>query len=85
MKFCAKEFSQRMIRVNCICPGMIETPFIHRDNRTDEQLEEDVKRYPLKRYGTPEDVAYMTAYLLSDAASWVTGQDFIIDGGISLV
>ena len=85
MKFCAKEFSQRLIRVNCICPGMIETPFIHRDNRTDEQLEEDAKRYPLKRYGTSEDVAYMTAYLLSDAASWVTGQDFVIDGGISLV
>ena len=85
MKFCAKEFSQRMIRVNCICPGMIETPFIHRDNRTEEQLEEDAKRYPLKRYGTPEDVAYLATYLLSGAASWVTGQDFIIDGGISLV
>lgn len=85
MKFCAKEFSQRVIRVNCICPGMVETPFIHRDNRTDEQLEEDAKRYPLKRYGTPDDIAYMATYLLSDAASWVTGQDFIIDGGISLV
>lgn len=83
-KYFALEFSHQLIRVNCICPGMVETPLIHRGTVTEEQLNADKMRYPLKRYGRPEDIAYMAIYLLSDAASWVTGQDFVIDGGISL-
>ena len=84
MKFCAKEFSSRMIRVNSICPGMVDTPLIHRGTISEEQLEQDKLRYPLKRYGKPEDVAYLSVYLLSDASSWVTGQDFVVDGGVSI-
>ena len=84
MKFCAKEFATRKVRVNSICPGMIDTPLIHRGTITEEQLQDDMKNYPLKRYGRPEDVAYLAIYLLSDAASWITGQDFIIDGGLSI-
>lgn len=49
-----------------------------------EQFEKDMKKYPLGRYGKPEDVAYAIAYLLSDAASWVTGTALKIDGGITL-
>ena len=84
MMFCAKEFSSRKIRVNCICPGMVDTPLIHRGTVTEEQLIENAKLYPLGRYGKPEDIAYAAVYLLSDAASWVTGQDFVLDGGISI-
>lgn len=84
MKFCAKEFAPRLIRVNCICPGMVETPLIHRGTLTEEQLKEDEQKYLLKRYGQPADVANGAIYLLSDASSWVTGQDLIIDGGISV-
>lgn len=84
MRFCAKEFAPRKIRVNSICPGMVDTPLIHRGTVSDEQLEQDKERYPLKRYGTPEDIAYGVIYLLSDASSWVTGQDLILDGGISI-
>ena len=84
MRFCALEFSPRKIRVNCVCPGMVDTPFIHRDTVTDEQLAEDSQRYPLKRYGRPEDIANMIVFLLSDASSWVTGQEYVIDGGISI-
>ena len=52
---------------------------------TEEQLKADEERYPMKRYGKPEDIAFMIIYLLSEASSWVTGQNFIIDGGKSLV
>ena len=84
MKFCAKEFASRRIRVNSICPAMVDTSFIHRGTISEEQLQEDLKRYPLKRYGNPLDIAYMAIYLLSDASTWVTGQAFVIDGGRSL-
>ena len=62
---------------------MVETPFIRRGTLTDEQLNEDMKQYPLKRYGKPEDIAYGAIYLLSDASSWMTGQSLVIDGGIT--
>ena len=63
---------------------LVDTPLIHRGDITAEQLEKDKDQYPLKRYGTPEDIAYSAVYLLSDASSWLTGQDIIIDGGISI-
>lgn len=84
MKFAAKEFSSRRVRVNSICPGMVDTPLIHRGTISEEQLAEDQKRYPLGRYGRPEDIAYAAIYLLSDASSWVTGQSLILDGGVSI-
>lgn len=84
MKFAAKEFASRKVRVNSICPGMVDTPLIHRGTISDEQLLEDQKRYPLGRYGRPEDIAYAAIYLLSDASSWITGQDFVLDGGVSI-
>lgn len=85
MKFCAKEFSVSGIRVNCICPGMVDTPLIHRGTLSEEQLQQDAKKYPCGRYGRPEDVAYGAIYLLSDASSWVTGTSLFIDGGVSIV
>lgn len=84
MMFCAKEFAGRKIRVNCICPGMVDTPLIHRGTITEEQLKENEKLYPLGRYGQPEDIAYASVYLLSNASSWVTGQALVLDGGISI-
>lgn len=84
MRFCAKEFAPRKIRVNSICPGMVDTPLIHRGTVSDEQLEQDKERYPLKRYGKPEDIAYACVYLLSNASSWMTGQDIVLDGGVSI-
>lgn len=81
MQYCAKEFASRLIRVNCICPGMVETPLIHGGTITEEQLERYKAKYPLRRFGHPEDIAYSAVYLLSDASSWLTGQDIVIDGG----
>ena len=82
MKYASKEFAIRKIRVNCICPGMIETPLIHNGALSEEDLKKDLKeKYPLQRYGKPEDIAYGAIYLLSDSSSWVTGHDLVIDGG----
>lgn len=84
MKYCAVEFAGRGIRCNSVCPGMIETPLIHQDTLTDEDKAEDVKSYLLKRYGQPEEVARVNAFLLSDASSFITGTSIVVDGGYSI-
>lgn len=81
MKFCAKEFAPKLIRVNSVNPGMTNTNFINRGTLTQEQFEQDAQTYPLKRYGEPIDIANGIVYLLSDASSWVTGHELVIDGG----
>lgn len=84
IKVAALELASKKIRVNAVCPGMIETSMIYDPTLTQEQLELDKKRYPMGRYGRPEDVAFSIIYLLSDASCWVTGTNMIVDGGISI-
>ena len=84
MKYAAREYASRKVRVNSICPGMVDTPLIHRGTITEEQLAEDATKYPLGRYGQPDDIANGAIYLLSDASSWLTGHDLVIDGGFSI-
>lgn len=78
----AKELAAQRIRVNSISPGMVRTEMVDRfaNDVTNEALLIDEKKYPLG-YGKPIDVAYSVAFLLSDASSWMTGQDIILDGG----
>ena len=85
MKGMAVDLASKNIRVNSVNPGVIETHIFDDKVITKEQLEEDKKRYPLKRYGKPEEVAYAVIYLLSDASSWVTGSNLVIDGGFTLL
>jgi len=84
VKNAALELAEKNIRVNAVCPGMVETNILAKGVITEEQLMEDAKRYPLKRHGKPEDIAYAIIYLLSDASSWVTGTSLVIDGGFLL-
>ena len=75
------EMAPRLVRVNCISPAMVWTDLIFKGGITEDELKEDEKRYPLKRYGTPEDIAYLSIYLLSDASSWMTGSNIKLTGG----
>jgi NAD(P)-dependent dehydrogenase (short-subunit alcohol dehydrogenase family) len=84
----ALEAAPKRIRVNAVCPGVVDTP-IHRDRVDDPQalerfLEEMAKAHPLGRIGRPEDVAEAAVYLASPAASWTTGAILPVDGGILL-
>jgi meso-butanediol dehydrogenase/(S,S)-butanediol dehydrogenase/diacetyl reductase len=68
------------IRVNAIAPGFILTP-MQKAEYTDEMLEEVNRRIPLKRTGTPEEVAALFAFLASEEAEFITGQIYVLDGG----
>ena len=72
------------IRVNAVCPGMIATHILDDASVSAEDIEADMKKYPLKRYGKPEEVAFAIIYLLSDASAFTTGADLVIDGGFTL-
>lgn len=85
VKAMAIDLAPKNIRVNSINPGMIDSSIFSEGIITTEQLQEDIKKYPLKRYGKPEEVAYAAIYLLSDAAQWITGTNLLIDGGYTLL
>ena len=86
MRSAAIELAPQGIRVNCIHPGVIETPLLSlsKDNFSEEMLENMKKKYPLRRFGRPEDVARCAVYLLSEASSFMTGSSILLDGGFSL-
>lgn len=83
-KAVALELAPKKIRVNTITPGMVETSLLKDVNVDKEQIKLDKQHYPLKRYGKPEEVGYAAVYLLSPAASWITGTSLLIDGGYTL-
>jgi NAD(P)-dependent dehydrogenase (short-subunit alcohol dehydrogenase family) len=78
----AAEFAPK-IRVNCIAPSLTQTPLAGKLINTPEKLEAGANRHPLKRIGTASDIANAAEFLLSEKASWVTGQVIHIDGGMS--
>ena len=84
MRFCALELAPKRIRVNSVCPGMVNTRLIKGGAVSEEQHQADMQKYPLKRYGEPEDIAHGIIYLLSNASSWVTGHSLVIDGGYTI-
>lgn len=70
------------VRVNAVCPAVVKTKFA---TALYEGREEEVARpYPLKRLGEPDDIGSLVSFLLSDDASWITGQAITIDGGVLL-
>lgn len=80
----ALELAPKQIRANAILPGFIPTGILDKGDVSPEELQLHKKNYPLGRYGTPEDVANLAQYLLSDASQWMTGSLINLDGGFSL-
>jgi NAD(P)-dependent dehydrogenase (short-subunit alcohol dehydrogenase family) len=80
-KTAALEYAQQGIRVNCVCPGMIQTPMTERLLSNPERKVQSTARHPLGRVGTPEEIAEAVVWLCSDAASFVTGHTMTVDGG----
>jgi NAD(P)-dependent dehydrogenase (short-subunit alcohol dehydrogenase family) len=82
-KSLAAEWAPNKIRVNVVAPSLTDTPLAGQLLGTEDKKEASNKRHPLGRYGQPEDIALAAIYLLSDNASWMTGQVLHLDGGLS--
>lgn len=84
----ATELAPRKIRINVVNPGPIATPIFSKTGMSEEQLKGmgDMmqNRIPLKRYGKPEEIAEMVAFLASDKALFITGAEFNVDGGLNI-
>lgn len=81
-KSMAAEYAPK-IRVNVIAPSLVDTPLASRLLNNEKKRESMDERHPLKRVGTPEDIANSAVFLLSDKSTWVTGQVLGVDGGLS--
>ena len=80
----ALELAPKKIRVNAVCPAMVDTGILDSGTITKEQLSTELNNYPLGRFGNPSDIALAMVYLLSDASSWITGDNLVLDGGLTL-
>ena len=83
----ARELAGRRINVNAVSPGPIGTDFFNRSGLSEEEIkgfgEQILAGVPLGRFGEPEEVAAVASFLLSDDASYVTGSEYVVDGGMS--
>jgi NAD(P)-dependent dehydrogenase (short-subunit alcohol dehydrogenase family) len=83
----AVDFAQYGVRVNCVAPGTTMTPMGQRlvEGDTPEQLALRMSRYPLNRFGRPEEIANAVLFLASDESSYATGSCLVVDGGLTAV
>jgi len=79
----ALDYAADRIRVNCLCPGFVETPLLDALLKDPERTARLTAMHPLGRLGQPSDIAKAAVFLLSDDAAWITGQAIAVDGGLS--
>ena len=83
-KSTAVQYAPEGIRANSVHPGVIETDMMKEVIRTEEERSTRISLTPIPRFGTPEDVAHGVLFLASDEASYVTGAELVIDGGLTV-
>ena len=77
----AREIAKRKVRVNAVAPGFVETDMTRA--LPEQVLKEVQRRIPMRRYGTPEEVSHMVRFLVGPHSQYITGQVFVVDGGLS--
>ncbi|WDM17425.1 SDR family oxidoreductase [Streptomyces lavenduligriseus] len=82
-KTAAVEYAAQGVRVNSVHPGVIATPMIQEILRQEGDRQPDIVRTPMRRAGRPEEIAPMMLFLASDESSYVTGAEFVVDGGLT--
>lgn len=80
----AIDYSLDNIRVNCVCPGVIDTPLTRGTAEVQERLQPFINIAPMRRIGKPEEVANAILFLLSSDASFVQGHALVVDGGYTI-
>ncbi len=84
-KSSALEYAKDGIRINAICPGIVETPMVKRMNQTENsEMNDLIKEVPIGRLAHPEEMANVVLFLCSDAASYIIGQGIAVDGGYTI-
>jgi NAD(P)-dependent dehydrogenase (short-subunit alcohol dehydrogenase family) len=81
----ALDHAAEKIRVNCICPGIVETEMVAAFSLDEAARKERLAMHPLGRFGQPEDVSGLAVFLASDESSWITGAAYLVDGGYSAI
>lgn len=88
MRTAAYELAPKSIRVNAVCPGLTQTPLFGKVGLSEEQIQGFAaamqQRIPFKKFAQPGDIAKVVAFLASDESSYITGSEYVIDGGVNL-